>query len=89
MKRTRHVGSFVKDYKRVKRRGYALERLEIIIDLLRRGESLPLSARPHALHGTWIGYHECHVRGDWLLVYKVTDEEVCLARTGTHADVFD
>jgi addiction module RelE/StbE family toxin len=31
----------------------------------------------------------CHVAPDWLLIYKVTDEEVLLARTGTHADLFD
>ena len=25
---------------------------------------------------------------DWLLIYKVAVEEVALARTGTHADLF-
>ena len=32
---------------------------------------------------------ECHVEPDWLLIYKVTDDEVRLARTGTHADLFE
>lgn len=25
---------------------------------------------------------------DWLLIYVVTDDEVLLVRTGTHADLF-
>jgi mRNA interferase YafQ len=45
--------------------------------------------RAHPLKGEWRGYWECHVAPDWLLIYKMTDEEVLLARTGTHADLFD
>ncbi|MGD0023228.1 MAG: type II toxin-antitoxin system YafQ family toxin [Xanthobacteraceae bacterium] len=45
--------------------------------------------RPHPLKGDWKGYWECHISPDWLLIYKVTDEEVLLARTGTHADLFE
>ena len=33
-------------------------------------------------------YRECHLDPDWLLIYRVTDEQVVLARTGTHADLF-
>jgi mRNA interferase YafQ len=51
--------------------------------------ALPASNRPHRLKGEWKGYSECHVGPDWLLIYKVTDDEVRLARTGTHADLFE
>ena len=54
-----------------------------------RRMSLPASKRAHPLKGAWNGYWECHVEPDWLLIYKVTDDEVRLARTGTHADLFD
>jgi mRNA interferase YafQ len=35
------------------------------------------------------GWRECHIQPDWLLIYKTTDTEVLLGRTGTHADLFN
>jgi mRNA interferase YafQ len=81
--------AFRKDRKRVLRRGYDVAKLAAILRKLQRGEPLPPSSRPHPLKGGWKGYWECHVEPDWLLVYKVTDDEVRLARTGTHADLFE
>jgi mRNA interferase YafQ len=89
MKSLRYAGAFRKDFKRVSRRGHRLEKLEAIIDALRTGDPLPATARPHKLKGEWKSHSECHVEPDWLLIYKLTDEEVLLARTGTHADLFE
>jgi len=89
MKPLRFAGAFRRDLKRVTRRRYRLDDLDVIVTALREGEHLAPSARDHPLKGEWRGYRECHVAPDWLLVYKVTDEEVLLARTGTHADLFD
>jgi mRNA interferase YafQ len=80
--------AFRKDLRRAHRRGYDPAKLEAIIGKLQAGEALAASNRPHALKGGWKGYWECHVEPDWLLIYKVTDDEVRLARTGTHADLF-
>ena len=88
MKSLRFAGAFRKDLKRITRRGYRLDDLDTILTTIRRGERLAPSARAHPLKGEWRGYWECHVAPDWLLIYKVTDEEVLLARTGTHADLF-
>ncbi len=88
MKAIRREGRFRKDLKRVTRRGYNLSHLFAILTLLVNDEPLPSSANPHPLRGDYIGYLECHIQSDWLLVYKVTDDEVVLARTGTHADLF-
>jgi mRNA interferase YafQ len=74
--------------KRITRRGYRRDELDAIVDALRRGERLPSSAGAHPLKGEWRGYWECHVGPNWLLIYKATDAEVLLARTGTHADLF-
>jgi mRNA interferase YafQ len=57
--------------------------LDAVVTGIRRGERLAPSARAHPLKGEWRGYWECHVAPDRLLIYKVTDEEVRLARTGT------
>ena len=47
--------------------------------------------RGHALSGDYTGFRECHIQPDWLLVYRVNDEELILflTRTGTHSDLFD
>jgi mRNA interferase YafQ len=79
---------FAKDLKRAHRRGHDIPKLEAIIRKLQAGETLPAANRAHPLKGAWKGFWECHVEPDWLLIYKVTDDEVRLARTGTHADLF-
>jgi mRNA interferase YafQ len=89
MKSLRQSGAFKKDLKRLLRRGYDLSRLDAILQALQKNESLPATARPHPLKGDWKGYWDCHVASDWILIYKVTDDEVRLARTGTHADLFE
>ncbi|MDP2651730.1 MAG: type II toxin-antitoxin system YafQ family toxin, partial [bacterium] len=43
---------------------------------------------PHKLHGKWIGYSECHIEHDWLLIYKTDTKFVYLYRTGSHNDLF-
>jgi len=49
---------------------------------------LDFKHRDHPLIGNYKGFRECHIESDWLLVYKVTDEEIIFVRTGTHADLF-
>ncbi len=80
--------AFRKDLKRVKKRGYDREKLEAVIRKLQAAQALPASNRPHPLKGEWKGFWECHVGPDWLLIYAMTDTELHLARTGTHADLF-
>ena len=79
---------YKKDLKRVSRRGYDLSRLAVVLDALRGGNSLEPSLRDHPLKGEWKTWRECHIEADWLLIYKISDTEVLLARTGTHADLF-
>ena len=71
------------------RRGYSRAKFNDFLVLLRTDEPLPLSARPHKLVGEWLGFWECHVGPDWLLIYDTNDSTVLLARTGTHADLFE
>jgi mRNA interferase YafQ len=88
MRQFRRSGAFERDIKRIARRGYDLDRLAAVLALLQRGETLPASMRPHQLKGEWKGFWECHVGSDWLLIYKPTADEILLARTGTHSDLF-
>lgn len=81
---------FKKDLKRIMRRGYNIELLKKVIDLLAKQELLPEKYRDHNLSGDYIGYRECHITPDWLLVYQIRENELILVltRTGTHSDLF-
>ena len=82
---------FKKDLKMAKKRGYNLDLLNDIVEKLAKQEPLPKKNRDHSLTGDFIGFRECHIQTDWLLVYRVNDEELILflTRTGTHSDLFD
>lgn len=86
----RYETSFKKDYKRAKRRGYNLYLIEEVIRLLVQQEPLPERYKEHSLIGNYAGYRECHITPDWLLIYKIKDNELILvlSRTGTHSDLF-
>ncbi len=88
MLKLRREGRFKKDVKNCVKRGYDMELMKNIIRKLSIPESLEKKHRPHPLTGNYSGYDECHITSDWLLIYKQTDTELLLARTGTHSDLF-
>lgn len=79
---------FKKDAKRQQKRGKDLDKLLDVIDLLNSAKDLPASLRDHTLTGNWKGWRDCHIEPDWLLIYKMSPEEIVLGRTGTHSDLF-
>ena len=42
----------------------------------------------HRLKGQYKDKRDCHLEGDWILIYAVLDDELVLYRTGSHADLF-
>ena len=88
MLNVRYSTQFKKDFKTCVKRGYKMPLLQQVIDTLRIPAPLPVSNRDHNLSGNYSGYKECHITPDWLLIYKQTDTELNLNRTGTHADLF-
>ena len=81
---------FEKDLKTASKRGYNLELLNDVVDKLASRQQLPEKNRDHELSGDYAGFRECHVAPDWLLVYRVVEEDLILylMRTGTHSDLF-
>jgi mRNA interferase YafQ len=57
--------------------------------LLLKKEKLPQEAHVHELKGNWSGFRECHISGDLLLIYRITDEKIELIRLGSHAQLFE
>lgn len=49
---------------------------------------LPVKNKDHDLKGNLANKRECHIAPDWLLIYRIKDDELILDRTGTHADLF-
>ena len=86
----RYQSAFKRDYKRIRKRGYDVQRLDSIIEMLAKEQVLPEECRDHDLGGTWSGFRECHIEPDWLLVYTIdhNDLVLVLSRTGSHSDLF-
>lgn len=82
---------FKKDYKRAEKRGLDLSKLKNILDKLCAEENLPAQLRDHALTGRYLGFRECHIQPNWLLIYAVNKDDLILvaSRTGTHSDLFN
>mgnify|MGYP000096382860 FL=1 len=81
---------FKKDFKRIKKRGYDISRLEKIVELLANEVPLPEQFKDHNLSGNYNGFRECHIAPDWLPIYQVNNNELVLvlSRTGSHSDLF-
>ena len=90
MLKIKYQASFKKDYKRIVKRGYDVNLLEIVIRLLANQKPLPEKYRDHGLSGRYTGCRECHITPDWLLIYEINEDELLLylPRTGSHSDLF-
>lgn len=85
-----YTTQFRKDCKLMKKRGWDLQQLETLLNLLCNGDKLPEHYCDHALIGNYAGFRECHIAPDWLLIYYVQNDRLVLvcARTGSHSDLF-
>lgn len=81
---------FKKDYKLAMKRNLDISLIDECIRLLAARVELPPKFRDHELTGKWVGHRECHVQPDWLLVYRVENDDLVLvlSRTGSHSDLF-
>jgi mRNA interferase YafQ len=90
-----YTKAFLKDWERLSRSGrYDLNRLkEAMLLLIANDEPLGPEWLDHPLKGDWIGHRDCHIGGDFLLIYKIDESAgkrgpIIFVRTGTHAELF-
>ena len=90
MYQVKFTTTFKKSYKLMKKRGLDISLLDNVIDLLRQGKQLDEKYKDHALSGNFVGFRECHIKPDWLLVYLLENDilTLTLVDTGTHSDIF-
>ena len=89
MKEIRYTSQYKKDLKRFLNQPKKLEALQEVINKLKNEETLPEKYRLHTLKGEYIGCWECHIEGDFLLIWF--DEEnntIALFRLGSHSELF-
>ena len=81
---------FKKDLKYAQKRGLNLDLLRMVVNTLASGKKLDKKYHDHELTGDYVGFRECHVQPDWLLMYRIEQEELelFLFRTGSHSDLF-
>ncbi len=84
------TNQFKKDLKRIRKRGYKIQFLDEVLKTLQNEVPLDEKYRDHALVGDYIGFRECHILPDWLLVYAIDKGQLILtaSRTGSHSDLF-
>ncbi|WP_308446361.1 type II toxin-antitoxin system YafQ family toxin [Iodobacter sp.] len=86
-----YVKSFLKDWERLSRSGrYDMNRLkEAMLLLIANDAPLGPEWLDHPLKGDWANYRECHIGGDFLLIYQLEANVIIFVRTGSHADLFN
>lgn len=90
-----YTRDFTKDWERLSRSGrYDMPKLKhVMLMLIANDEPLGPEWRDHQLKGNWSGHRECHIGGDFLLIYKLDDSSgkpgsIVFIRLGTHSELF-
>lgn len=60
-----------------------------MIEKLANGEKLDIKFKDHALKGDYLGYRDCHIKADLVLIYKKQDDRLILTcvELGSHSEL--
>jgi len=86
-----YTRKFHKDWARLSHSGrYDLKRLKEAMVLL-IADDAPLGPEwlDHPLKGDWVDHRECHIAGDFLLIYRLDENAIIFVRAGTHSELFE
>ena len=87
MRKLKTTTRFEKDYKKALKSGRDLVRLKRVMAWIANEQELPPELRDHKLVGNYQVRRECHLAGDWLLIYKLDGDTVIFERTGSHSEL--
>ncbi len=85
-----YAKAFLKDWVRLSHSGrYDMRRLKEAM-LLLIADDAPLGPEwlDHPLKGDWSDHRECHIGGDFLLIYQTEANAINFVRCGTHSELF-
>jgi mRNA interferase YafQ len=86
-----YAKTFRKDWERLSHSGrHDMRSLKEAMLLLIAADA-PLEPQwlDHPLKGQWVDHRECHIGGDFLLIYQIQGDRVNFVRAGSHAELFD
>lgn len=89
MKELQPTTKYRKDLKRYKNQPQKLAALKDVLSMLQHEQPIPQEYSPHMLQGNYKGCMECHVEGDFLLIWVDPNTDVIeLVRLGSHSELF-
>ncbi|MCL2039403.1 MAG: type II toxin-antitoxin system YafQ family toxin [Bacteroidetes bacterium] len=85
-----YTKKFGKSVELCKKRGYDMQLLKDVILILLASTPIPAKYRTHKLKGIYEKHWECHIKPDWLLIYRYSEDgtQIIFEETGTHSDLF-
>jgi mRNA interferase YafQ len=89
MKEIQPTTQYRKDLKRYRNKPKKLAALANILQLLANEQPIPKQYLPHMLTGRYKGCMECHIEGDFLLIWIDEQRNIIeLVRLGSHSELF-
>lgn len=84
----KYSSKFKKHYKKLNIKEQ--QEARAIIERLANDEPLEPKYKDHALKGDFIGFRECHIKPDLLLIYQKQDDKLILycLDIGSHSELF-
>jgi len=82
------TAQYKKDIKKQIKRGKDFRKLVTVLEILLSENELLKKHKDHALRGRWRDRRDCHIEPDWILIYRILEDEIRLERTGTHSELF-
>ena len=83
-----YTKQFQKDLKKNQKKGKNIDKIKLVIENLVYERKLDSRLKDHKLIGNYQGRRKCHIEPDWLLIYKLTSQEIIFERTSSHSDLF-
>ena len=92
MRKIERSTAFKRDYKREMKgihRNVIDELLRSLVLIFLEDQQPGPRYKDHDLSGNWVGYRECHLKPDLLLINQKSSADVLrLARLGSHSELF-
>lgn len=89
MKKLHPTAQYKTDYKRFRNNPKKLAKLMAVLNMLQSEITIPAEYDPHMLTGNYAGYMECHIEGDFLLIwFDCEADQIDLVRLGSHSELF-
>ena len=89
MKKIHYTTKSKKDLKKYRHNPKKMNGLFKVLDMLIEGVEIPESYEPHKLIGQYKGCMECHIEGDFLLIWlDINSDIIEIIRIGSHSELF-